>query len=73
MNPKLVASIVFNLESIQEQTFDERSIKNLLIEIRDCGLQKSGVLREICHFIAHPTVRDQGICLKEINILFIQE
>jgi hypothetical protein len=71
-NPKLIASIISNLESIRARSFNEKGIKNLLIEIRDCELQRDGVLKEICHFVAHPTVRDQGICLKEIDILYFQ-
>jgi hypothetical protein len=71
-NPKLMASIISNLESIRTGSFNEKDVKNLLIEIRDCELQRDGVLKEICNFIAHPTVRDQGICLKEIDILYFQ-
>ncbi|MDW7694538.1 hypothetical protein R9C00_07285 [Flammeovirgaceae bacterium SG7u.111] len=72
LNPKLISSIVKNLKSIQKNEFDEGTVKNLLIEIRDCGLTQESLLKEICHFVAHPTLRDQGICLQELDVLFMQ-
>lgn len=53
------------LKRIENDTFDERDIKLLLIEIRDL-LTNESFLREVADFIAHPE-RERGLCHITIN------
>ena len=76
INQKLKYSIITQLEKIRNSTFDEDSIKMLLIDIRDLS-NKYHIIKEISHFIAHPE-RDQGLFQKKIysrwlRIKFINE
>lgn len=58
--------IIERIRAIENGTFDEDSIKLLLIEIREY-IQDGTILREICDFIAHPE-RNKGICHKSIDV-----
>jgi len=72
IHAKLLSSIINNLETIRDNTFDENNIKLLLSEIRDCGLNKNGFLKETCHFLAHPVARDQGICHSSVDVCYLK-
>ncbi len=72
MNNKTLSSILDNLNAIQNNLFDESNIKEILIDIRDSGfVEKNSLLKEICHFIAHP-YRNQGLFVNEMKIRYFQ-
>jgi hypothetical protein len=50
---------------IKESTFDEDTIRTLLICCREY-LDRDGILRELAHFIAHP-IRNRGIFHTKVN------
>ena len=54
-----------SLKRLENNTFDERDIKLLLIEIRDLLMAES-FLREVADFVAHPE-RARGMCHITIN------
>lgn len=62
---KRSAYLFETLKRIENDTFDERDIKLLLIEIRDL-LKNESFLREVADFIAHPE-RERGLCHVTIN------
>lgn len=62
---KLRNSIVQSLDKIKADTFDESTIKTLLIDIREYIKDKT-ILRELADFIAHPR-RDRGLSHKLLN------
>jgi hypothetical protein len=62
---KLKNSIVDKFQRIELDTFDEDTIKGLLIDIREY-IRGQAILREVADFIAHPR-RDKGISHKLLN------
>jgi len=64
INESLLRSITESLESIKDNTFDQKTIKLLLIDLRESSYPNSE-LREICHFVAH-SERDTGLFYKSI-------
>ncbi|MEJ0057608.1 MAG: hypothetical protein WDN75_19365 [Bacteroidota bacterium] len=62
---KLKNSIIESFERIKSNTFDESTIKTLLIDIREF-IRDQAILRELADFVAHPK-RDKGISHKLIN------
>jgi hypothetical protein len=73
---KTQQKIIERIKLIEDDLFDEDTIKLLLIEIREF-LKHETFLKEICHFVAHPE-RDSGICHKKIDsryakLKFIEE
>jgi hypothetical protein len=50
---------------ITDKTFDEDTIRTLLIVSREY-LEGSCILKELAHFMAHP-VRDRGLCHAKVN------
>jgi len=72
LSKKNLSSILSNLNCIKKNSFDEKEIKEILIDIRDSGfVNKNSLLKEICHFIAHPD-RDKGLFFKEIEMYDFQ-
>ncbi|MCB0737758.1 MAG: hypothetical protein KDC92_09620 [Bacteroidetes bacterium] len=67
---KSAALIARYLTEILTKTYDEDSIRNLLIAFRD-KLKGNSFLKEVAHFIAHPE-REQGICHSQIDTLYIK-
>lgn len=65
MSIKVRQAIENSLISIQQNTFDENTIRTLLISTREY-LRPDSLLRELAHFIAHPN-RNQGIFHKKVN------
>lgn len=62
---KLRNSIIEKLDAIKGASFDETTIKGLLIDIREY-IRGAAILRELADFIAHPK-RDRGISHKLLN------
>lgn len=64
ISSKSKRSITESLDSFRSNTFDENTVKLLLIDLRDViGPQQE--LKEICHFIAHPE-RNEGLFCDKI-------
>lgn len=71
LNLKQISSVLHYFNKIKQDEFDEYTIKSLLIDIRD-SLPMDSVLREICHFVAHPLERDRGITHSKIDRYYCQ-
>lgn len=65
MSIKVKQALTKCLTQIKNQTFDEDTIRTLLIVARDF-IKEEGLVKELAHFIAHP-VRDKGIFHKRVN------
>jgi len=65
MSVKVKQAIINYLIKIENETFDEDTIRTLLIVTRE-HIKTDGLIKELAHFIAH-TVRTQGIFHKKIN------
>lgn len=65
MSEKVKQAITKSLKKIEDGTFDEDTIRTLLITSREY-INKEGLIKELAHFIAHPK-RDKGIFHKKIN------
>lgn len=65
MSIKVKQGLTKCLNQIADGTFDEETIRSLLILSRE-HLPNDGLLRELAHFIAH-TKRDRGIFHKKLN------
>lgn len=65
MSIKIKHAIENCLKSIEQKTFDENTIRTLLITSREY-LKIDSLIRELAHFIAHPK-RNQGIFHKKVN------
>lgn len=65
MSVKIKQSLIKCLNKIENDTFDEETIRTLLIVSRDY-IRNEGLIRELAHFIAHP-IRNQGIFHKKLN------
>jgi hypothetical protein len=59
LNQKIQSSISEHLSAISGGSFDENTVKLLLVDLREMVAHTSH-LKEICHFIAHPE-RDKGL------------
>lgn len=70
MNDKSKVSIRTHIAAILEDSYDEDTVKLLLIDIRDFATDLAH-LREICHFVAHPE-RDQGSIHNRILSRFLR-
>lgn len=62
---KLRNSIIGKFDQVKNDSFDESTIKALLIDIREY-IRSEAILRELADFIAHPR-RDRGISHKLLN------
>ncbi len=62
---KLRNSIIEKFDQVKNDSFDESTIKALLIDIREY-IKSEAILRELADFIAHPR-RDRGISHKLLN------
>ncbi|MCS4162945.1 hypothetical protein M2419_000008 [Sphingobacterium sp. BIGb0116] len=62
---KVKQAIESCLLKIKERTFDEDTIRTLLISTREY-IKIDSIIRELAHFIAHPT-RNQGIFHSKVN------
>lgn len=62
--------IIERVAAIENGTFDEDSLKLLLIEIRE-HLKGTTILKEMCHFVAH-SKRDTGICHRSVDVKYIK-
>ena len=76
LNQKIQSSISGHLSAISDGSFDENTVKLLLVDLREVVAHTS-CLKEICHFIAHPE-RDKGLFHNKIlsryeRIKYIQE
>jgi hypothetical protein len=65
MSIKVKQAINKCLFQIESNTFDEDTIRTLLIVSREY-IGSEGLIKELAHFIAHP-VRNQGIFHKKVN------
>lgn len=65
MSIKVRQALIKCLEKIENDTFDEDTIRTFLIVSRDF-IKMDGLIKELAHFIAHP-VRDKGIFHKKLN------
>lgn len=65
MSIKVKQALTQGLIKIENDEFDEDTIRTLLIVSREY-LKYSGLIKELAHFIAHPT-RDRGIFHKKVN------
>jgi hypothetical protein len=65
MSIKVKQAIQDCLSKIEEENFDEDTIRTLLITSRE-SVRVDGLIRELAHFIAH-TERTQGIFHKKVN------
>lgn len=65
MSVKIKQALTNCLTQIKNKTFDEDTIRTLLIVSREY-IKDAGLLKELAHFIAHP-IRDKGICHKKVN------
>lgn len=65
MSVKVKQAITKCLVEIQDCSFDEHTIRTLLIVLREY-LSKNSLIKELAHFIAHPE-RNQGIFHKKVN------
>jgi hypothetical protein len=65
MYEKVKQAITNSLKKIEDGSFDEDTIRTLLITSREF-ISKEGLIKEISHFIAHPK-RSKGIFHKKIN------
>lgn len=66
MSVKIKQALANCVGQIKNKTFDEDTIRTLLIVSREYLDESSGVLKELAHFIAHP-IRDRGICHAKVN------
>ncbi|QXU50952.1 hypothetical protein KYG33_07875 [Chryseobacterium sp. D764] len=65
MSIKIKQSLIKSLNKIKEQSFDEETIRTLLITAREF-LKYEGLIKELAHFVAH-TKRSQGIFHRKVN------
>lgn len=65
MSVKVKQAIINSLSKVENKTFDEDTIRTLLISSRE-HFKTDGLIKELAHFIAH-TERTQGIFHKKIN------
>ncbi|WP_411810829.1 hypothetical protein ACLB9Y_11440 [Chryseobacterium scophthalmum] len=65
MSIKIKQSLIKSLNKIKEQSFDEETIRTLLITARE-SLKYEGLIKELAHFVAH-TKRSQGIFHRKVN------
>ena len=65
MSIKVKQSLIKSFTQIQDKSFDEDTIKMLLITSREY-IKQNGIVKELAHFIAHP-VRNKGMCHRKIN------
>lgn len=65
MSIKVKQALTSCLIKISNSEFDEDTIRTLLITSREY-INKDGLIKELAHFIAHPT-RDKGIFHKKVN------
>lgn len=65
MSVKVKQAIVKCLSQIESKTFDEYTIRTLLIVSREY-IGNEGLMKELAHFIAHP-VRNQGMFHRKMN------
>ncbi|UOQ75091.1 hypothetical protein [Hymenobacter cellulosilyticus] len=66
LTPKQRASVLNNVKAIDQACFDEKHIKDLLIDLREFVGPKS-IIRELGHFIAHYQ-RDSGKYHAELSL-----
>lgn len=65
MSIKIKNTLLTSLDKIKNGSFDEDTIRTLLITAREY-LNHNGLIKELAHFIAHPQ-RNQGIFHKKVN------
>jgi hypothetical protein len=65
MSVKIRQGIIKCLEKIKASTFDEDTVRLLLILSRE-HIRGDGLMRELAHFIAH-NERNQGIFHRRVN------
>jgi hypothetical protein len=65
MSIKVKQSLLRCFDKIEDETFDEDTIRTLLIGSRDY-IKGSSLIKELAHFIAHP-IRNQGMFHKKLN------
>jgi len=65
MSIKVKHGLTKCLDQIADETFDEETIRSLLILSRE-HLPNDGLIKELAHFIAH-TTRDRGMFHKKLN------
>jgi len=65
MSVKIRQALIKCLEQIENETFDEETIRTLLIVSREY-IGTDGLIKELAHFIAHP-IRNQGIFHRKLN------
>lgn len=65
MSIKIKHALLDCLNKIKYDSFDEDTIRTLLITSREY-LKHYGLIKELAHFIAHPK-RDQGLFLRKVN------
>ncbi len=65
MSIKVKQVLIKCLRKIENDTFDEDTIRTLLITSREY-IKNEGLIKELAHFIAHP-VRDRGIFHSKLN------
>lgn len=65
MSVKVKQAIINSLTKVENKTFDEDTIRTLLIVARE-HFKTDGLIKELAHFIAH-NERNQGIFHKKIN------
>ena len=65
MSIKVKQSLLRCFDKIEDDRFDEETIRTLLINSREY-IKHSSLIKELAHFIAHP-VRNQGMFHKKLN------
>ena len=65
MSIKVKQSLLRCFDKIENDSFDEETIRTLLIVSREY-IKGTGLIKELAHFIAHP-VRNQGMFHKKLN------
>lgn len=65
MSIKIKQSLIKSLIKIRNKTFDEETVRTLLITARE-SIKFEGLIKELAHFIAH-TNRSQGIFHRKVN------
>ena len=65
MREKDKQSIIKRLSEVEAATFDQDTIKLLLIELRD-HIRRDSIIKDIAHFAAH-SERDRGFMCEQIK------
>lgn len=65
MSVKVKQALIKCFEHIENDTFDEETVRTILIVSREY-IKDEGLIKELAHFIAHP-VRNKGMFHKKLN------